>query len=67
MQVYRVSEGDRNRWFFDEADAREFARQRFDDAEGPIPFCQSLDAVEMLARLNELESSKQQRLGDVYV
>ena len=67
MEVYKVSEGNRVRWFFDEGDARQFARDRFDDCDGPIPFVQSIDAVEMLARLNELESSKKQRLGDVYV
>ena len=59
MQVFRVSEGNRNRWFFDEGDARQFARDRYDDIDGPIPFVESIDAVEMLSRLNELESSKQ--------
>ena len=67
MQVYRVSEGNRTRWFFDEGDARSFARDRFDDCDGPIPFVQPIDALELLARLNEFESSKKQRLGDVYV
>jgi hypothetical protein len=77
MQVYRVSEGNRTKWFFDEGDARQFARDRFDDCDGPIPFVQPIDAVEMLTHLNELElgrktflesyASKKQRLGDVYV
>ena len=57
MQVYRVSEGHRNRWFFDEGDARQYARDRYDDCDGPIPFVESIDAVEMLVRLNDLENS----------
>ena len=51
----QVSEGHRNRWFFDEGDARQYARDRYDDVEGSIPFVKSIDAVEMLSRLNELE------------
>ena len=59
MQVYRVSEGNRVRWFYDEGDARSFARDRFDDADGPIPFVQSIDALEMLMHLNELELGRE--------
>ena len=59
MQVYRVSEGNRVRWFYDEGDARSFARDRFDDADGPIPFCQPVDALEMLMHLNELELGRE--------
>ena len=59
MQVFRVSEGSRHKWFADEGDARQYARDRYDDIDGPIPFIEPIDAVEMLARLNELESSKQ--------
>ena len=59
MQVYRVSEGSRTRWFHDEGDARSFARDRFDDCDGPIPFVESIDAVEMLVRLNQLETERE--------
>ena len=59
MQVYRVSEGSRTRWFYDERDARSFARDRFDDCDGPIPFVESIDAVEMLVRLNQLETERE--------
>lgn len=55
--IYRVSEGKRTRYFFGEEDAREFARARFDDADGPIPFVDTLTLAEALVRLNELEAS----------
>lgn len=55
--VYRVSGGERTRWFFGEEDAREFARDRFDDSDGPIPFVEKLTLAEALVRLNELEAS----------
>ena len=67
MQVYRVSQGDHVRWFYDEGDAKAYANDRFDKHLDGIPFIEPIDALELLARLNEFESSKKQRLGDVYV
>ena len=67
MQVYRVTQGDHTRWFTGEDEARQYADDRYDKYLDGIPFIESIDAIEMLARLNELESSKELRLGDVYV
>ena len=67
MQVYRVSQGDHTRWLFGEDEARQYADDRYDKYLDGVPFVEPIDAIEMLARLNELESSKELRLGDVYV
>ena len=45
----------------------QYADDRYDTHLDGIPFIEPIDAIEMLARLNELESSKELRLGDVYV
>jgi hypothetical protein len=67
MEVYRVSQGSHVRWFFDSGEAKQYADDRYDKCLDGIPFIEPIDAVEMLVRLNELESSKKHRLGDVYV
>ena len=59
MQVYRVTQGSHTRWFTNEDDARQYADDRYDKYLDGVPFIEPVDAVEMLARLNELESSKQ--------
>ena len=55
MQVYRVSQGNHHRWFFGEDEARQYADDRYDKYLDGVPFLEPIDAVEMLARLNELE------------
>jgi hypothetical protein len=59
MVVWRVSQGSHNRWFADEGDAKQYAKDRYDSHLDGIPFVESIDAREMIARINELESSKQ--------
>ena len=77
MQVFRVSQGNRVRWFAGEDEARQYADDRYDKHLDGVPFVEPIDAVEMLTHLNELElgrktflesyASKKQLLGDVYV
>jgi hypothetical protein len=67
MQIYRVTQGDHTRWFAGEDDARAYADDRWDKHLDGVPFVEPIDALEALAVLNEFESSKKQRLGDVYV
>lgn len=59
MQVYRVTQGSHTRWFADSDEARQYADDRYDKYLDGVPFIEPIDAIEMLARLNELESSKQ--------
>ena len=54
--VWRVSSGNRSRYFAGEIGARDYARDRYDkDIEG-VPFLTELTLSEVLNRLNELES-----------
>ena len=68
-QYWRVSLGGVSRYFSDEEDARDFARDRANDPDNwdGIPFVDQIDERELLARVNSLETSKQQLMGDVYV
>ena len=60
---WRVSLGLGAVYFPDEEDARQYAKDRAADPENwdGIPFVEEIDEREMVARINELESSK--RLG----
>ena len=54
--VWRVSSGAHTKWFRDERDARDYARDRYDiDLEG-VPFVAELTDREMIAHLNNLEA-----------
>ncbi len=64
MEVYRVTQGSHVRWFADSGDAKQYADDRWDEYIEGVPFIEPIDAVEMLARLNELESSK--KLGSEF-
>ena len=59
MEVYRVTQGSHTRWFTNRDDAKQYADDRFDNHVDGIPFIEPVDALEMISRLNELESSKQ--------
>jgi len=59
MVVYRVSQGSHVRWFTDSGDAKQYAKDRYDIEVDGVPFVCELDHSEMIARLNEMESSKQ--------
>ena len=65
--VWRVSSGDTNKWFAGEIGARDYASDRFNDVDGPIPFVEQITLSELLARVNELESATESRVRDVYV
>ena len=58
MQFYRVTQGSHSRYFTDSDEARQYADDRYDKYLDGVPFIEPVDAVEILARLNELESSK---------
>ena len=53
--VWRVRCGSVDRWFPGEIGARDFAGDRFNDVDGPIPFVEQVNLSEVLTRLNELE------------
>ena len=57
MEVYRVTQGSHARWFTNRDDAKQYADDRYEKYVDGIPFVEPIDAVEMLARLNELENS----------
>ena len=54
--VWRVASGNHTRWFAGELGARDFASDRFDDVDGPIPFVEQISLTELLGRVNELET-----------
>ena len=54
--VYLVTGGNADRWFTGELGARDFANDRYEDADGPVPFVKELTLSEAFNRLNELES-----------
>ena len=56
--VWRVSSGNESRWFAGELGARDYAGDRFDDVDGPIPFVEQISMSEMLVHLNTLEASR---------
>ena len=57
--VWRVVSGSHSRWFWDEGDARQYAKARYDyDLDG-VPFITELDDSELLIRLNELEAGSE--------
>ena len=59
--VWRVQSGSYARWFWDEADAKEYAKARFEyDLDG-VPFVSQMSDAEMLARLNQLEAVEDPR------
>ena len=54
--VWRVQSGSDSRWFWDEDDARQYAKARYEwDLDG-VPFVSQLDDSELMVRLNELEA-----------
>lgn len=56
--VWRVQSGSHTKWFLEEPDARQYAKDRYDwDTDG-VPFVTELTDRELIARINELESSK---------
>ncbi len=57
--VWRVSSGNQNRWFAGEIGARNYAGDRFNDVDGPIPFVEQIGMSEMLVHLNTLEVSRE--------
>ena len=56
IPYYRVSVGNRSRWFEDEQDARDYARDRFDNDFDGVPFLDTFNDKDLLARVNELEA-----------
>jgi hypothetical protein len=56
IPYYRVSVGNRARWFEDEQDARDYARDRFDNDFDGVPFLEKFNDKDLLARVNELEA-----------
>ena len=56
--VYLVTGGNSDRWFTGELGARDFANDRYEDADGPVPFVKEVTLSEALARLNELEADR---------
>ena len=54
--VYLVAGSGPDRWFIGEMGARDFANDRYEDADGPIPYVKELTLHEAFNRLNELES-----------
>jgi hypothetical protein len=54
--VWRVSSGNHTKWFWEERDARQYAKDRYEiDLDG-IPFVAELTDREMIAHLNNLEA-----------
>lgn len=60
-QYWRVSLGRVARYFSDEDDARDYAKDRANDPENwdGIPFVDVIDERELLVRLNELEAGSE--------
>ena len=58
---WRVSLGGVGRYFSDEEDARDFARDRANDPDNwdGIPFVDQIEEIELLVRINTLEASNQ--------
>jgi hypothetical protein len=54
--AYRVQSGGHTRWFLERADAKQYANDRFDNECDGVPFVEGLSLIEVLSRLNELES-----------
>ena len=54
--VYLVTGGRSNKWFTGELGARDFANDRYEDADGPIPYVKEVTLSEAFNRLNELEA-----------
>ena len=56
IPVWRVQSGSHARWFFEEHDARQYAKARYDiDLDG-IPFVSELTDRDLMVRVNELEA-----------
>jgi len=56
IPVWRVLSGSHSRWFFEEHDARQYAKARYDiDLDG-IPFVSELTDRDLMVRVNELEA-----------
>jgi hypothetical protein len=56
-KYYKVTLGNHRRYFCDEEDARDFAKQRAADPDNwdGIPFVNEIDEREVITQLNELE------------
>ena len=54
--VWRVSSGNHTKWFWEERDARQYAKDRYDIDYDGIPFVAELTDREMIAQLNRLEA-----------
>ena len=61
IPYWKVSLGGRARWFDDEEDARNYAKDRAADPENwdGIPFIDALNDKDLLERINTLEASNQ--------
>ena len=53
--VWRVQSGGRCKWFAEQADARDYANDRFDTEIEGVPFLDEVTLSEALTRLNGLE------------
>ncbi len=54
--VYLVAGGHTTKWFTGELGARDYANDRYEDADGPIPYVRELTLSEAFTRLNQLEA-----------
>jgi hypothetical protein len=57
--VYLVSGGRAPKWFTGELGARDYASDRYEDADGPVPFVKEVTLSEAFNRLNELERANE--------
>ena len=56
--VYLVTGGRSNKRFTGELGAIDYANDRYEDADGPIPYVKEVTLSEAFARLNELEADR---------
>ena len=54
--VYLVAGGRTTKWFTGELGARDYANDRYEDADGPVPFVKEITLTEAITRLNQLEA-----------
>ena len=54
--VYLVTGGRSDRYFTGELGARDYANDRYEDADGPVPFVKEITLSEAFTRLNQLEA-----------
>ena len=56
IPVWRVQSGSHSRWFFEEEDARQYAKARYDYELDGVPFISELTDRDLMVRINELEA-----------